>query len=78
MCVQVLEMGGNAVVGYRQDFDLEGETGMVARGIGTVVSLVGASTPMSEAQATASVPVVTRSRSVLFVTASWLFAPNID
>lgn len=43
MGVKVLEMGGNAVVGYRQDFDLEGETGMVARGIGTVVSLVDAS-----------------------------------
>lgn len=37
--LQVLEMGGNAVIGYRQSFDLEGDSGMVARGIGTVVLL---------------------------------------
>ncbi|EDQ92905.1 uncharacterized protein MONBRDRAFT_22140 [Monosiga brevicollis MX1] len=35
--VKVQERGANAVVGYRQAFDLEGETGLVARGIGTVV-----------------------------------------
>lgn len=40
-------MGGNAVVAYRQQFDLEGDSGMVARGIGTVVSLAerGESSP---------------------------------
>ena len=29
-------MGGNCVVGYIQNFDLEGEHGIVVRGIGTV------------------------------------------
>ncbi|XP_043237810.1 C2 domain-containing protein 5-like isoform X2 [Amphibalanus amphitrite] len=38
--VNVIEAGGNAVIGYRQCFDLEGETGIVVRGIGTAVSLV--------------------------------------
>eukprot|EP01135_Chromosphaera_perkinsii_P005613 Nk52_evm27s355 gene=Nk52_evmTU27s355 len=33
--LKVLEMGGNAVVGYQQCFDLEEEYGVVARGIGT-------------------------------------------
>lgn len=32
-------MGGNAVVGYRQQFDIEGDSGLVARAIGTVVTL---------------------------------------
>lgn len=35
----MLELGGNAVVGYRQQFDVEGDSGLVARAIGTVVSL---------------------------------------
>ena len=34
----MLEAGGNAVIGYRQYFDLEGSC-MVARGIGTLVTL---------------------------------------
>lgn len=38
--VKALELGGNAVVGYTQCFDLEGESGVVARGIGTAVMLV--------------------------------------
>ncbi|XP_065165610.1 uncharacterized protein [Atheta coriaria] len=38
--LKALEMGGNAVIGYNQCFDLEGESGIVARGIGTAVSLV--------------------------------------
>uniref|UniRef100_A0A6Q2X963 C2 domain-containing protein 5 n=1 Tax=Esox lucius TaxID=8010 RepID=A0A6Q2X963_ESOLU len=33
--LKVLEMGGNAVVGYLQCFDLEGESGLVVRAIGT-------------------------------------------
>ncbi|KAL8559373.1 hypothetical protein ACOMHN_045093 [Nucella lapillus] len=37
--VKVLEMGGNAVVGYTQNFDLEGESGIVVRAIGTAVNL---------------------------------------
>ncbi|XP_065911628.1 C2 domain-containing protein 5-like [Dysidea avara] len=31
--------GGNAVIGYRQSYDLEGETGIVVRGIGSCVRL---------------------------------------
>ncbi|BFZ04098.1 hypothetical protein BsWGS_07137 [Bradybaena similaris] len=37
--VKVLEMGGNAVLGYFQNFDLEGESGIVVRAIGTAVAL---------------------------------------
>ncbi|CAG5134399.1 unnamed protein product, partial [Candidula unifasciata] len=40
--VKVLEMGGNAVLGYFQNFDLEGESGIVVRAIGTAVSLARA------------------------------------
>ncbi|WAR02424.1 C2CD5-like protein [Mya arenaria] len=38
--LKVLEMGGGAVIGYQQCFDLEGESGIVIRGIGTAVTLV--------------------------------------
>lgn len=34
-----MENGGNAVLGYRQHFDLEGETGIAARGYGTACRL---------------------------------------
>ena len=37
--LKALELGGNAVTGYRQCFDLEGETGIVVRGIGTAVDM---------------------------------------
>ncbi|CAL8296610.1 unnamed protein product [Boreogadus saida] len=37
--LKVLEMGGNAVVGYLQCFDLEGESGIVVRAIGTACTL---------------------------------------
>ncbi|KAL4225070.1 C2 domain-containing protein 5 [Mactra antiquata] len=37
--LKVLEMGGGAVIGYKQCFDLEGESGIVIRGIGTAVTL---------------------------------------
>ncbi|XP_054632040.1 C2 domain-containing protein 5 isoform X8 [Dunckerocampus dactyliophorus] len=37
--LKVLEMGGNAVVGYSQCFDLEGESGLVVRAIGTACTL---------------------------------------
>ena len=40
--VKALNLGGNAVIGYRQCFDLEGESGIVARGIGTAVTLIKA------------------------------------
>jgi hypothetical protein len=36
---KILDVGGNAVLGYRQHFDLEGGTGIVARGYGTAVRL---------------------------------------
>ncbi|XP_072292119.1 C2 domain-containing protein 5 isoform X7 [Eucyclogobius newberryi] len=37
--LKVLEMGGNAMVGYLQCFDLEGESGLVVRAIGTACTL---------------------------------------
>lgn len=37
-----MSVGGNAVIGYRQCFDIEGESGIVARGIGTAVTLIKA------------------------------------
>uniref|UniRef100_A0A8C2JZZ6 C2 domain-containing protein 5 n=1 Tax=Cyprinus carpio TaxID=7962 RepID=A0A8C2JZZ6_CYPCA len=42
--LKVLEMGGNAVVGYLQCFDLEGESGLVVRAIGTACTLEKMST----------------------------------
>lgn len=39
MCKKVLEMGGNAVLGYHQSFDVEGDSGIVARTYGTCVLL---------------------------------------
>ncbi|XP_067276125.1 C2 domain-containing protein 5 isoform X10 [Pseudorasbora parva] len=42
--LKVLEMGGNAVVGYLQCFDLEGESGLVVRAIGTACTLEKIST----------------------------------
>lgn len=36
---KVLELGGNAVLSYHQQFDLEGESGIVVRGYGTSCSL---------------------------------------
>jgi hypothetical protein len=39
MCKTVLEMGGNAVLGYHQNFDVEGDSGIVARTYGTSVLL---------------------------------------
>ncbi|XP_053681383.1 C2 domain-containing protein 5 [Anopheles nili] len=37
--IKAIEMGANAVIGYMQCYDLEGDVGVVARGIGTAVSL---------------------------------------
>lgn len=39
MSKKVLEMGGNAVLGYQQNFDVEGDSGLVARTYGTCVLL---------------------------------------
>ncbi|KAM9029709.1 C2 domain-containing protein 5 isoform 13-T13 [Ara ararauna] len=43
--LKVLEMRGNAVVGYLQCFDLEGESGLVVRAIGTACTLDKLSNP---------------------------------
>uniref|UniRef100_T1HPR1 C2 domain-containing protein n=1 Tax=Rhodnius prolixus TaxID=13249 RepID=T1HPR1_RHOPR len=37
--LKVLDLGANAVVGYKQCFDLEGECGVVVRALGTAVTL---------------------------------------
>ncbi|XP_072402038.1 C2 domain-containing protein 5 [Diabrotica undecimpunctata] len=42
--VKTLNLGGNAVIGYKQSYDLEGESGIVARGIGTAITLMVSST----------------------------------
>ena len=39
MCKTVLDRGGNAVLGYHQNFDEEGDSGIVARTYGTCVRL---------------------------------------
>lgn len=39
MCKTVQEMGANAVIGYFQNFDVEGDSGIVARTYGTAVLL---------------------------------------
>uniref|UniRef100_A0A094ZMN1 C2 domain-containing protein 5 n=1 Tax=Schistosoma haematobium TaxID=6185 RepID=A0A094ZMN1_SCHHA len=39
MGLKVLNLGGNSLIGYQLHFDLEGETGVVVRGIGTAVRL---------------------------------------
>ena len=39
MCKTVLDMGGNAVLGYHQNFDVEGDSGIVARTYGTCALL---------------------------------------
>ncbi|XP_035703708.1 C2 domain-containing protein 5 isoform X4 [Folsomia candida] len=44
--LKTLELGGNAVVGYKQCIDIEGESGLVIRGIGTAMYL----TKLSENQ----------------------------
>ncbi|XP_071502533.1 C2 domain-containing protein 5-like [Diadema antillarum] len=43
--LKVLEAEGNAVLGYWQCFDLEGESGVVVRGIGTMATIQIAKTP---------------------------------
>jgi hypothetical protein len=37
---RALEVDANAILGYKQSFDIEGESGVVVRGIGTCVGLV--------------------------------------
>ncbi|XP_014661687.1 PREDICTED: C2 domain-containing protein 5-like [Priapulus caudatus] len=45
--LKVLELKGTAVIGYLQCFDLEGESGIVVRGIGTAVTLARGPPSMS-------------------------------
>lgn len=40
--LQANDLKANAVIGYRQLFDLEGESGLVARGIGTAAIITDA------------------------------------
>eukprot|EP00947_MAST-08B_sp_MAST-8B-sp1_P005639 g5639.t1 len=42
---KVLDLGGNAILGYQQHFDVEGDSGIVARGIGTAC-YIAPPTPM--------------------------------
>ncbi|XP_055610294.1 C2 domain-containing protein 5 isoform X2 [Uranotaenia lowii] len=37
--LKAIDLGANAIIGYTQCFDLEGDVGVVARGIGTAVTL---------------------------------------
>ncbi|XP_037302604.1 uncharacterized protein LOC115440968 isoform X3 [Manduca sexta] len=46
--LKAAELGANAVIGYQQDFDLEGEAGVVARAIGTAVSISPIPTPSQQ------------------------------
>lgn len=40
---KVLDLDGNAVLGYMLHFDVEGDSGIVARAYGTAVSIVAVS-----------------------------------
>ncbi|XP_053967749.1 uncharacterized protein LOC128869237 isoform X1 [Anastrepha ludens] len=53
MGLKAINMGANAVIGYTQCFDLEGDVGVVARGIGTAVTLIKDTTSSQSAAATA-------------------------
>ncbi|XP_022657376.1 C2 domain-containing protein 5-like isoform X3 [Varroa destructor] len=54
--LKALELGGNAVLGYQQYFDLEGDTGIVVRGIGSVVKLMKSEEDTDDAAAPLGVP----------------------
>ncbi|XP_050556205.1 uncharacterized protein LOC118277793 [Spodoptera frugiperda] len=56
--LKAAELGANAVVGYQQDFDLEGEAGVVARAIGTAVSI----TPLPMPSQTLNMPPCTQQQ----------------
>ena len=46
--LKVQEMGGNAAIGYQQAFDLEGESGIVVRGIATAVRISKVASPNAQ------------------------------
>lgn len=54
MGLKAINMGGNAVVGFRQHFDLEKDT-IVARGIGTCVTLVKIQSELSSSVNTSNI-----------------------
>ncbi|KAF8786636.1 C2 domain-containing protein 5 [Argiope bruennichi] len=56
--LKALELGGNAVIGYHQCFDLEGESGIVVRGIGTAVILTENVVSTSQTEALRESPVL--------------------
>lgn len=60
--LKALDLGGNAVIGYHQCFDLEGESGIVVRGIGTAVTLTRLNDVLQPS--TALEPTVTDDRHV--------------
>ncbi|CAH1785770.1 unnamed protein product [Owenia fusiformis] len=75
--LKVMEMGGNSVIGYKQCFDLEGESGIVVRAIGTAVTVSRFTTSSSphSASPVRDVPVpeesaVTNSPSVTMATSA--------
>ncbi|KAH8414071.1 hypothetical protein KR222_004764 [Zaprionus bogoriensis] len=51
MGLKAINMGANAVIGYTQCFDLEGDVGVVARGVGTAVTLIKDTTSSQPASA---------------------------
>lgn len=36
MALRVIKMKGNIVLGFRQEFDIEGDSGLVLRGYGNI------------------------------------------
>ncbi|GAB1291419.1 C2 domain-containing protein 5 [Apodemus speciosus] len=64
--LKVLEMRGNAVVGYLQCFDLEGESGLVVRAIGTACTLDRLSSPAALPPAGHSPPKETKEVLIPF------------
>ena len=77
--ISVQDQGGNAVLGYRQHFDFEGESGkgIVARGYGTACVLTVDQTDQVEPNSPSSIP-----SSSSFVGSSYflwgnLMVPNI-
>ncbi|XP_030572144.1 C2 domain-containing protein 5 isoform X1 [Drosophila novamexicana] len=62
MGLKAINMGANAVIGYTQCFDLEGDVGVVARGVGTAVTLIK---DTSSQPTSADVPLIEESSSDL-------------
>eukprot|EP00736_Rhodelphis_marinus_P014184 Rmarinus@m.29539 len=66
---KVLELGGDAVMSYRETFDVEGDSGVVARGYGTCVRLakVGDAALQGDALPFEPPTIVTTAASACFV-----------